>query len=191
MRKAIHQAQVQWGGWSLPAQSYDDRFGKIQNRADSIEGTFAIESDSEVWQLHKSGAFMFSRLLRYLADEAGGHVLPFEEVIYSVALGVLFAQRLYQQLAPNGQIEYEFALLATKGHRLGTYDKFMRRLHNEYRSGEDLIVSRGSATVLDLRSAWRPVVHRVVKDLFILFNWEIQLIAIDQRLDELEGKRRR
>ena len=64
-----------------------------------------------------------------------------------------------------------------------------RRLSRDYRTVEDTITVKGACTGLDLRSGWRAVVHAVVKQMFSLFNWDIAPIVIDQRLDELEGRR--
>ena len=190
MRKLVRQSQVQWEGWSIPNQYYEGRFATIQNRVSLVEGVLEIEKYQELWQLHASGAFMFARMLHYL-EKGSERRLPFEEVIYSTALGVLFAQRIYQDLVPDGQVELQFSLLGTKGQRLGTFNDFMRRLSEDYRSGEEVIRSHVETTVLDLRSAWRSIVHRLVKDLFVLFNWDIAPVVVDQRLDEMEGKKRR
>jgi hypothetical protein len=190
LRRLVKQSQVTWGGWVVPSQTYEDRSTTIQNRAFAVEGTTDSEEYQESWQLHGSGAFMFARLLHYV-DRKTAPRIPFEDVVYGVALGLHFAQRLYQELVPDGQVELEFSLLGTQGQRLGTFEKFMRRMPDNFRSGEDVITSRTTVSVLDLRSAWREVVHRVLRELFALFNWSIESRAIDPLLDQLEGKPRR
>jgi hypothetical protein len=190
MRKLPQQSLVQWHGWSLPIQCYEDKFCQVQNRKSAVEASMVLDNYQEVWQLHASGAFMLARLLEYVGNDDDLR-LPFEEIILLVVLGIQFARRMYEDLIPDGQVEVAFWVLGAMGQRLGTYDTFMRRVPGDYRAGEDVIESRVPTTVLDLRSAWRGVVHRVVKELFVLFNWNVAPQVIDQRLDEIEGKPRR
>ena len=46
----------------------------------------------------------------------------------------------------------------------------------------------GKCSVLDLRSAWRPLVQRTLKRLFTLFTWDVDVGTIDHYLDEMEGR---
>lgn len=119
-------------------------------------------------------------------------MLPFEEVIYPVALGLDFAQRLYQVLSPNGRFDYKFSLSGIKGQRLSSFDshKFAMDRTN-YFAGEEVITSHAACNVSELRSGWRTVAQRIIKDILILFNWDIEATTVDQRLDDLEGKRGR
>lgn len=188
LRTLVQRAQVNWQGWSLPAEVYESKRARIQNRAMSVEGTYSDDEIEEIWQAHRSGAFMYSRLLRYLERDSERQ-LPFEEIVLAVALGVLFAQRFYQDISPDGEVDITCTLLGIGGQRLTTFDTFMRRISGDYRSVETTIESCDTATVTELRSAWRPLVHRLVTELFVLFNWSIAPIVIDQRLDEIEGKR--
>ncbi|MEJ7598494.1 MAG: ATP-binding protein [Kofleriaceae bacterium] len=189
MRRLVQDARVTSGGWSLPAEAYETKFCKFRNRVDAVECGFERDADPELWQLHKSGAFMYGGMLRYHEDHQDGLILPFEGVIYVVALGFIFAQRLYESMAPHAALSFTFRLTGVKQSRLGTFDKFRRRLHDEYRTSDDTITIRGTTTVLELRAGWRGVAQRVVKDMFVLFNWEIHPTNLTQRLDEIEGKR--
>jgi hypothetical protein len=192
MKKLVEQAQVEWRGWKVPTAVWPDRFSQVQNRIDAVQGAFDLDEYKELWQLRSTGAFMHTRLIIYVRDEKGGSVaLPFEEVIYPVALGLRFAQRLYKELIPDGELTYEFRLEGIKGQRLGTFDDF--RIHmrgTNYRASEDIIPARGTCSVLDLRSAWRPIAQRVLKELFSLFSWDIATSSIDQHLDKFERKNR-
>ncbi|MBV8757181.1 MAG: ATP-binding protein [Deltaproteobacteria bacterium] len=186
LRKIVQRAQVQGAGWTLPSCS-EDNVTSIQNRPGAIEGTLAIGEYQEIWELHETGAFMYARMLHYLKPTSE-LVLPFEQVIYFVVLGIWFAQRLYQELEA-GRIDYEFRLVGVRGQRLGTFDSFRRVMRDDRRTAEDVISIKGATSVLDLRSAWQPLVEKIVRQIFVLFNLDIPTVAITQRIEELEGKR--
>jgi hypothetical protein len=186
MKKLLRQAHVNGAGLTLPNCS-EDQTMSIQNRRGAIQGKLDLGDYQEFWQLHDTGSFMDARLLHYVMD-GDRRVISFEAVIWLVALGIQFAQGLFHELE-TGEIEYEFKLEGVKDQSLGTLDQRGLRLNGNYQTADEVIVVKGACTLLELRSEWREVLYSVVKRIFILFNLEIGQAAIDQRLDELEGKR--
>jgi hypothetical protein len=105
-----------------------------------------------------------------------------------VGLVALFARTMYSSLEA-GHIDYEITLDGIKGKKLGTYDTFKRFIPDARQTLEDVITVKGRVAVDDLRAGWRSLVHKVAKETFALFNWDIAEVAIDQRLDELPAPR--
>lgn len=186
LKKLVQRAHVQGAGWTLP-NCWEDHVTSIQNRPGAIEGTLDLGEYQEIWQLHQSGAFMYATLLHYL-KASNELTLPFEQLIYDIVLGIWFAQRLYQELEA-GRVEYEFRLVGVRGQPLGTFDSFRRVAPRDRKTAEDVISIKGATSVLDLRSAWRPLVEKIVREIFVLFNMDVAPIVISQRIEELEGKR--
>ena len=191
LKKLVQRSYVELKGLQLPS-CYPDQSTTLQNLPRGIQGRLDLGDYQEIWQLHDSGAFMYGRLLLYRQHDQVSTVIPFEEIVRLVTLAVLFAQRLYQDLSPDGQIEYRFALAGIKDHQLGSFDRFLFHplVNNGWRAAVEPIEAGGSAAVLDLRSAWRSIARQVSAKLIKLFNWDNPEQAIDAQLDEIEGKRR-
>ena len=122
---------------------------------------------------------MDTSLLRYVGDS----VLSFETIIWLVALGMKFAQRLYINLDIE-QFSYEFRLENIKDQSLGTNNP---RVHIRAgrQTAEHSIIARGACTILDLRAGSRAVVYSVIVQMFALFNVEMSQDTIDGWLNKL------
>jgi hypothetical protein len=179
MRKLVQQCQVEALGLTLP-NCWENNTTSIQNRPRGIEGKLDLDHYQEFWQLHDTGAFMDASLLHYVGDS----VLSFETIIWLVALGIKFAQRLYVNLDVE-QFSYEFKLENVKDQSLGTMNPSRVHVRGESRTAEHSIVAGGACTVLDLRSGWRAVVYAVIRQMFALFNLDMAQSTIDGWLDKL------
>lgn len=189
MKKLVQESQVEWHGWKIPTEIWPSSFSEIQNRAGAVQGTLDLQMYQELWHMRDTGAFMHARLHHYVKHGTDGIALPLEDVIHPVILGLGFAKRLYQELIPDGHIDYEFALMGIKGQRLGSFDSFAMHGFN-HRASEEIISSHGTCSILDLRSAWQPIARRILKDIFSLFSWDNALPAIDQHISKYGGKAR-
>jgi len=178
MRKLVQQCQVEALGLTLP-NCWENNTTSIQNRPRAIEGKLDLDYYQELWQLHNTGAFMDASLLRYVGDS----VLSFEAIIWLVALGMKFAQRLYVNLDIE-QFSYEFRLENIKDQSLGTNNPSVH-IRAGRRTAEHSIIARGACTILDLRAEWRAVVYSVIMQMFALFNVEMSQDTIDGWLNKL------
>lgn len=182
MRKIVQASHVEGAGLTLP-NAYPDHVTKIQNRRGMLQGTLDLNHYQELWQLHESGAFMDASVLHYRESD-GKAVLPFEAIIWQVALGVQFMQRLYGELGAT-RVQYEFKLEGVAGQRLGSIDPHRLFFNGDYTTVDTMVSSNGERSVLELRSGWRSIVFEVVRDLFMMFNFTISAAAVEQRLNSL------
>jgi hypothetical protein len=193
MKKLVQSARVEVKGLELPS-CYPDKFTSVMNIPNGVQGRLDLQEYQDVWQLSSSGAFMYARLLIYRQLDQGPPYIPFEEIIWIVMAAILFAQRLYQDLIPEGRIEYRFALASVKDQQLGSFDNYRmaveRILMKQWTAAAEPLLAQGTAAVLDLRSDWRSIVQDVSTKLLTLFNWDRPEAAIATQLDEAEGKRR-
>lgn len=178
MRKLVQQCQVEGLGLTLP-NCWENNTTSIQNRPRAIEGKLDLDYYQELWQLHNTGVFMDASLLHYVSDS----VLWFEAIIWLVALGVKFAQRLYVNLDVE-QLSYEFKLENVKDQSLGTRSPHVH-LRGDRRTADHSISAGGSCSILELRSGWRAVVYAVIREMFALFNLDMSQSTIDGWLDKL------
>lgn len=194
-RKMIGESSVQLRNHEFPRYFVSEGVA-VQNRPDCVQGTASFDYYQEIWQLHASGAFLYAGLLREDLDpglRAGTRVpdaeryLEFVYIMWRVVFAVLFAQRLYEVLSPNGNIRYRFVFTEMQGRQLATTD--IRRSLYGRRSQEREIEIEGTTSTLDLRSGWRGVVHDVLRQLFVLFNLDIAPAVIDDELNALERSR--
>lgn len=187
LKKLVRAARVELKGLQLPTLDAH-QFSRVENLDGAIRGYLDLQEYQEVWQLHDSGVFMWAKLLQY-KNETGEALLPFEEIVWLVALGVSFAQRLLTEIMPEGRVSLEFALNGVQGHELGSFDEFVRTHHRltvgHLKSAQDTLVVPVSTAVSTLRSDWRKLVEDVSSKLLNLFNWDHPHTAVEQHVRAL------
>lgn len=124
MRKLVQQAHTQGAGLTLP-NCFENQVTRIANRKEALQGTLDLNEYQELWQLHETGFFADASLLHYV--KSSGEVIPFELLIWLVALALRFVQRLYTDLDAS-RFDYEFRLDGVRDQKLGTFDPARLRI---------------------------------------------------------------
>ena len=99
-----------------------------------------------------------------------GPILAFVGVVYSVSEFFTFFERFYSALAPESNINYRIALHGVQGRSLVSIHPTVH-LYEPYRATEKIIELTGSASVAELQASYKEIANRLVRKIFILFNW--------------------
>jgi hypothetical protein len=182
LRKSLLATQVDLRGWDFPHATDND----LVNRKDPASQLAFIYDETdwcdhvEAVALFSSGYFQYERLLREdleAQDMIGGTnarrpgiYLDWLQAIWTVGEFLLFAARLYRELAYEGRLIYEVQLHRMKGRVLKTRIPG-RNLSYERRCAEDEIVVRGEIDVTVLRADVATESLSVLKEIFALFHW--------------------
>jgi nucleoside phosphorylase len=184
LRTAVHNARVDGVGLTFP-NCVEDRFTTIQNRPGSIQGSLDLGDYQELWQLHNSGAFWYTSLVREGGPRQPGELsIEFEVVPWMIGLAVRYARRLFAKKAVE-RLAYSFVFEGMKDRRLTSFKP--NKLRNQYKTEEERIEVSGETTLHALTTDWPKLAGDAVREIFSLFNWEIAPRTIEQELDEVRG----
>jgi len=189
IKELIEKSEVRLRGWNFP---HTDFHGNVSNFSRGRQSYTIWERYREGYQAYKSGLFVWKRVIWEDIEKHGEDnkpMLSFISAIWSITEFFLFFKRYYEEIAGESDLHIELTLNKTKERRLASLD-FNVLLPDWYVSKEDPIFIEENIKVVDLRSSYKEIANRVIRQLFLVFNLDdMREDIVDQWQTRLLEKR--
>ena len=192
IKELIQRSEVLLTGWDFPHTDH-------QNASNFTKGrqSYTIwDRFREGYRAYKSGLFICKKVFwedvqGYKSDD-DKPVLSYVYSIWLITEFFLFFKRYYEEIAPESDLYVKIILNRTKDRKLVSLKRgslfhifrFSCFAHDDSVPIEELI------KVVDLRASFKEIANRVIRKIFVVFNWEdVSEKVIEQwQTKLLEGK---
>lgn len=170
----ITSAKVASRGWEYPYTNVNGEDGAASYIEKGRQSYTIYRRDIEAYRAYQSGLFvwhaaMWEDVEGYEKD--GRPLLSFIGLIVAVAEFLTFYRRYYGVIASDSDLQVKLLLRGTKGRMLAslTPDRLLRQ---RFIAQVDSIKVEKNTNVTELGSSLRDVTTDVVREIFLMFNWE-------------------
>lgn len=184
--EVIESSKVRLRGWDFPHIDSHGRFTNFNDGKQSVT-TIDLVPHQEAWRIYKSGLFVWNELLgedlMEYREENDRRVFFYVSRLYSITEMILFAKRLYGETLNSENIHFSLKIEKTKNRQLS--DSGTGMIFHNYICTEDFISIEKDISRTELISSFKDVAKTIIKDVFMMFNWNDPL---DSVLDEWQNK---
>lgn len=189
IRELIRKAQVDLTGWPFPHTHPSN----VSNFVYGTQSFTIFDIYREGYRAYKSGLFIWKKAFWEDVDERrsddGKRVLSYPYLIYLITEIFLFLKRYFEQIAPESDLHFKIVLKGTKDRKPISFDRMHDFFFTLNTSNEDTIPLEDDIKVVELTASYKDIAKRVVRQILLVFNWDITEEFIDQLQTKLiEGK---
>lgn len=175
LKKLVERSVVSLRGWDYPhiESNRNDKEGS-SNFGKGFQSYTNWMAHLEGFRIYQSGLFMSINHFWEDTDintSTQGKVLSFIMIIYSVTEFFLFFKRLYEEISPDESIIIKIELHGCEDRKLVSLEPSVFFPY-KYVSGEEVISIEENVLVVDIKTSYKEIASRLIKQIFYIFNWE-------------------
>ena len=171
----LDKSIVSLRGWSFPhAQNNSDHGGK-SNFSNGVQSFTDWEGYLEGFRVYLSGLFVWKGKFLEETDRykkrTGKILLEFVHCIWSVTEFFLFLKRFYEQVESADDLYISISLYGCNNRKLTSTDFGVPLWDNYTCMQEEPIVVEQNIKLVELKASYKEIAARVIKQIFLIFNW--------------------
>jgi hypothetical protein len=171
IKELIQNSEVDLRGWNFPHTDHQHASNFTRGRQ-----SYTIwDRFREAYQSCKSGLFTWKQAfwedVQGYKTNDGKRVLSFINSIWQVTEFLLFFKRYYEEIAPESDLHLEVVLNGTKDRQIVSLDKPIL-LRGSFVAHQDSIAVEENIKIVDLRASYKEIANRMIKQIFLVFNWD-------------------